>query len=110
MRKDFGPVFWLHALLLIPAYLSPILVDYRLIIVGVIILQIQYWITGGCFLTHWEMGPDNNETFMWYYLKKWYPKLDPKKTKFVIRVVVPGALIIFGILLQVIYTFQPLLF
>ena len=109
MKKEFGLYFWIHLLLLIPAYLSPLIIDWKLIMVGVAILQIQYWAINGCFLTHLEMGKDKNETFVWYYLRKIYPNLNPKTINFVIRVIVPILLIIIGLILQVKFGFKPLI-
>lgn len=107
MKKEFGLWFWVHILLLIPAYLSPLYLDYRLIIAGVAILQIQYWLINGCVLTHLEMGKDKNETFIWYYLRKIYPSLNPRTTKFVIRFIAPVILVIMGILFQVKLGLKP---
>lgn len=109
MKKEFGFWFWVHLALIIPAYLSPFLISWKLIILGVLILQIQYWIIGGCFLTHLEMGKDKNETFLWYYLKKICPDIKPKTAKFIIRVVIPIILIALGLLMQSMFGFSPLL-
>ena len=109
MKKEFGSWFWIHLLLLIPAYFSPLFVDWKLIVVGVAILQIQYWMIGGCILTHLEMGKDKNETFIWFFLQKIYPKFNPKTTKFVIRVIVPVILIAAGIVWQVSLGCKPLI-
>lgn len=107
MKKEFW--FWVHLALIIPAYSSPFLISWKLIILGVLILQIQYWIIGGCFLTHLEIGKDKNETFIWYYLKKIYPDLNSKTTKFFIRVILPIVLVLIGFVLQVGLKFKPLL-
>jgi len=96
-------------LLLILAYLSPLLIDWKLIIVGVAILQIQYWVIDGCVLTHLEMGKDKNETFIWYYFRKINPNLNPRTTKFVIRVIVPILLVAIGFIAQVKLGFRPLI-
>lgn len=109
MKKEFGLWFWVHLLLLIPAYLSPLFVGWKLIIIGVVILQIQYWLVNGCILTHIEMGKDKNETFIWYYLKKIFPMLNPKTTKFVIRVIVPIFLVVVALILQTQFGFKPLI-
>jgi hypothetical protein len=55
------------------------------------------------------MGKNKNETFIWYYLRKIYPKLSPQKTKFAARVVVPILLIGVGFILQVELGFYPLI-
>ncbi|MDO8573036.1 MAG: hypothetical protein Q7S11_04750 [bacterium] len=107
MKKEFGLWFWVHILLLIPAYLSPLLINWKLIIVGATILQIQYWVIDGCILTHMEMGKDKNKVFIWYYLRKIYPNLNPQKTKLIVRVIVPILLVIIGFILQVKLGFKP---
>ena len=109
MKKEFGLWFWVHILLLILVYLSPLFIDWKLIVIGVVILQIQYWVINGCILTHLEMGKDKNETFIWYYLRKIYPNLNPKRTKFVIRVIVPIVLVTAGIILQTKLGLEPLI-
>ncbi|MFA6474545.1 MAG: hypothetical protein WCV85_06800 [Patescibacteria group bacterium] len=109
MHKDFGLFFWLHILALIPAYLSPLLVDWWVIIIGVLALQIQHYAIGGCVLTHLEMGKDKNETFIWYYLRKIYPDLSAQRTKIVIRFVVPGVLLVIALILQIELHYKPLI-
>ena len=109
MKKEFGIFFWLHILALVPAYLSPIIVDWKIIVIGAVILQIQYWVIGGCFLTHLQMGKSKNETFIWYYLRKIYPSLNPGTTKFVIRVVVPIILVVIAFIIQTKFNVEPLI-
>lgn len=108
MKKEFGFWFWLHILILIPAYLSPILFDWWIIFIVAIILQIQYWLLGGCFLTHLELGKDKNETYLWYYLRKIFPNLSQKKMNITIRVIIPVVLIIISYILQNIFNLKPI--
>lgn len=109
MKKEFGLWFWVHILLLVPAYFSPLFFDWKFIILGVIILQIQYLMVNGCVLTHLEMGKDKNQAFIWYYLRKILPNLNAQKTKFVVRFVVPVFLITIGFLLQTKWGWKPLI-
>lgn len=109
MKKEFGVYFWMHILLLIPAYTSFLFVDWKIILIVVILLQIQYSVLGGCILTHLEMGSDKNETFIWYYLRKIYPSLNPRKTKFVIRIIVPLTILVLGLLFQIKLGFIPII-
>lgn len=102
--------FFIHILLLIPAYFSPILFNWKLIVLGSLLLQIQYLILGGCVLTHLELGKDKNETFIWYYLQKLYPKLNPKITRYFIRFILPIFLISFAMVIQIYFKVGPLLF
>ncbi len=110
MKKEFGIYFWLHLLVLIPAYISPLLFDWKLVILGSALLEIQYYLIGGCFLTHLQLGKDKNETFVWYYLHKIFPSMDAAKTKFIVRIIVPVVLITAAFILQVQYNFKPLIY
>lgn len=109
MKKEFGLWFWVHLSLLIPAYFSPLLVNWKLIIIGVVITQIQYWTIDGCIFTYIEMGKNKNETFVWHYLQKIYPNLNIKTTNFFIKFIAPVILITVGIVLQVKLGFKPLI-
>jgi hypothetical protein len=109
MKKDFGIYFWIHFLLLIPIYLSPVIFDWQIVILGAILLQIQYRVLGGCLLTHLEMGKDKDRTFIWYYLHKIFPKLNPKRVKFTIRVIFPILFSTTTIILQNQFNFKPLI-
>ena len=108
MQKEFGFWFWIHVILLIFAYLSPFLFNWQLIVAGVIILQIQFWLIGGCAVTYLQMGRDKDQVFIWYYLQKIYPDLNPKLTKILIRVVVPCILVSIGYLMQVVLKINPI--
>jgi len=101
--------FWFHLILLLLAYASPWLFNWQLIVIGVVLLQIQYWVIDGCYLTKLEMGKDKNQTFVWYYLKQIFPKLSAVKTKFVIRFVIPVILVGLGYYLQEIMNLIPLI-
>jgi len=107
MKKEFGLWFWVHLSVLILALLSPLLVDWKFIILGIIILEIQFRAIGGCVLTHWEMGKDTNQTFILHYLKKIFPNLNTQKVGFVIRVIMPIFITVMGIILQIKLGFKP---
>ncbi len=109
MNREYGLFFWIHILALIVAYLSPLLIDWRLVIVGALILQVQYWLISGCYLTHLQFGKDKNEVFLWYYLHKAFPALKPESTKFFVRIVAPAVLIAIGFVIQGLFHFKPLL-
>ena len=99
--------FWIHLFVLVLAYTSPLLIDWRLIILGVMALQIQYWAINGCVLTKLEMGHDKSQTFLWYHLQKIFPGLNTAKTKFVVRIIIPLILILISFIAQFIYGFKP---
>lgn len=107
-RKDFNLVFWIHLILIIFSYSSFIWLDWKLIIASSLILQIYYLTRGGCDLTFAEFGNDKNITFVWYYLKKIFPNINQKKTKFFVRFIIPLILILLSFILQNIYKHKAL--
>jgi hypothetical protein len=107
-RKDFSWIFWIHLLLIIVSYSSFLYLDWIIILIGVISLQIYYLLRGGCDLTFKEFGDDKDTTFAWYYLSKIIPRLDKLKTKLFIRHVLPMVLLFAAILLQTTFSFKPL--
>jgi hypothetical protein len=108
-KKEYGLYFWLHVVALLIAYLSPIIINWKIIVVGVAILQVQYIVINGCYLTHLEFGKDKKEVFLWYYLRRFFPSLKPNTTKFFVRVVAPSLVIVAGYIIQEFWNFRPLL-
>ena len=108
--KYFGFIFWMHLALVLVAYSSPFLFDWRIIIVGVVVLFVQYVLVGGCVLNKVQFGSAKDVTFLYPYLKMVGVKLDPHKFKFFIRYVLPFALLLIAFLWQVVWGRSPLLF
>jgi len=108
-KKEFGLIFWIHLFLIIFSYLSFLYIDWKIIVLVVLLLQIYYLLRGGCDLTFSEFGNDKNITFVWYYLSKLFPNLNQKTTKIFIRYVLPIFLILVSFLLQKIFDYTPLI-
>ena len=108
-KKDYGAIFWLHTTLELLEWFSFLLIDWQILLALLILLEIQYSVLGGCVLAHIELGKDKNYTFTWYYLVKIFPNLDPKKTTFVLRVIVPFLILVLAIYLQVFVGYKPVL-
>lgn len=109
MKSEYGLIFWLHVAVVMVAFSSPIFFDWQLIIISALLLELQYFTIGGCVLTHAQLGKDKDETFIWYYLRKIFPNLDPFKTKFVIRRVLPVMVIVVALIPQVYFNYTPLI-
>src|ERR1035437_9417211 len=106
-NKEFGLLFWLHLLLIVLAYSSPLWLDWKAILGIIVALQIYYLIRGGCDITFLELGNDTNTTFIWYYLQKLFSKLDQRKTKLFVRVIIPIFIITVSVISQTAYNYQP---
>lgn len=100
MKKDFGIIFWLHLILIIAAWTSPLWVDWQLILLGIVALSIQYVVIGGCYLTFKESGKDRDMTFYYYYLSKKYHRLNKRRVKIFIRYILPVLLLAIAYLIQ----------
>jgi hypothetical protein len=83
VKNNFGIIFWTHLILIIAAYLSPILFRWELISIGVLYLIIQQIIWRGCVLTIAQFGKDPYNTFYYKYLTLLGFKPDKKKLKFI---------------------------
>lgn len=109
-KKDFGFIFWLHLTLIILAYLSPILFNWKLILFGVIILFLQELIFQGCFLTHAQFGKDRYMTFYYRYLILMGFKPNKEKLKFLMAWIMPLIVLDLSLILQILLKFRPLIF
>lgn len=69
--SDFGALFWLHLSTILVGYVSPFLFDWRIILVGIIIVYLQWLIFGNCVLTLLQFEADRNDpSFHHYYLSR----------------------------------------
>ncbi len=100
-RNDFGPWFWVHVCLLVIAYASPFFVDWKIVLLAIILLQLQYSFVGGCIVNHREFGKGYDDTFYGHYLSKIFPQINKWRVKFVVRYVVPVLLLSAAYMYQV---------
>ncbi|MEI6849618.1 MAG: hypothetical protein WCK29_01135 [archaeon] len=107
--KDFGPIFYLHTTLELIEWFLFLLVDWQILLSLLILLEIQYAVFGGCVLARAEFGKGKNYTFTWYYLVKIFPNLDPKKTTWVLRYIIPILVLVLAVYIQVFTGYVPVL-
>jgi len=111
LHSDFGLYFWIHFILILLAYSSWFLFSWWLVVLGSIVLWIQYWIFEGCILTKLHLGKAEGEfAFVAYYFEKINLRFDRKKLTFFIRHIVPFAFIFLAISWQLILKNNPLIF
>ncbi len=107
--KYFGLVFWIHLILVLFAYLSPFLFNWKLILLGIIILFIQYNLIGGCILNKIQFDKTKDITFLYPYLKMLGLNINPYKFKIFIRYYLPFILLLIAIIWQVLLNKAPLI-
>lgn len=96
-----------HFLLIVAAWSSPFWLEWRLIVVGVLLLYVLYFFSGGCPLTFIEAGRDKYQTFYYYHLVKLFPRLSKYHTYIAVRFVLPGLIIGLALLLQLYFGIEP---
>jgi len=110
MSKDFGFIFWTHLILIIIAYASPFLFNWKLVLMGVITLYLQQLILNGCFLTHAQFGKDKYMTFYYRYLILAGFKPNKRKLKILMAWIMPLIILAIAIILQKVIKLKPLIF
>ena len=92
---------FLHIVLLTAWYTSPFYLDWRLVIVTVLLYHLQNQCAKGCLLTQGQFGKEN-EGFYYHYLSKFGWKPNKERLNFVLDFVIPGVMIVTAIMLQVV--------
>jgi len=100
MNKEFGAIFWIHLFLIVVSLSTPFWLDWKFILIGIVILQLQWLILDGCYLTFLETGRNKDITFWYLYLSKIWPNLNMRKTKLIVRYLIPVLVLITAYLLQ----------
>jgi len=85
----FGPIFWIHLILIVLAYSSPFLVSWWLIILGILILWVQYYFAKGDLITQAQFGKDLEMTFYTPYIEKTGLKINRRLFLIFIRYIMP---------------------
>lgn len=103
-KLSFIPLF--HTILIILAWTSPFYLDWKLILIGEIIISLQYMIFGGCTLTNLQFNKKakakSDNTMYSYYLQKLGFKPNKKKVKFLAKYIFPLLILLFALIWQII--------
>jgi hypothetical protein len=109
-KKPFGFIFWLHLVLNILAYISPFLFNWKLIVLGIILLQIQYFLIGGCYLSELELGKNRKESFFSFYFKKFGINFNEESLDFHTKYTVQFIILILALIWQIWLEHRPFWF
>jgi hypothetical protein len=85
-------VIVLHVIIILLAYSAPFWLDWRLVLLGVIVNYVQILIIGGCVLSHAQFE-DKGQSFHEWYLKKFGFKINRKRLNIILRWVIPFVLL-----------------
>ena len=90
---------FLHLGLILCAYFSPVWLNWRLILLGILLYYAQNIILGGCILTRAQFG-SNEEGFYYHYLKKLGIRLNKTQTTLVVDYIIPAIIFSTAIVYQ----------
>jgi hypothetical protein len=109
MNKPFGVIFWVHIMICLIFATTPLWLDWKLVIVGFVLLHIQWFVLGGCFLTFLETGRDRDMSFEYYYLSKIWPGLNKKILKNISLYGTPTLIVVLALFFQIYLDLKPLI-
>lgn len=89
----------LHIVLLVAWYTSPFYLDWRFVVLTVVLYHVQLYYAKGCLMTQGQFGKQN-DGFYYYYLTKFGFHPDKQRLSFILDYVIPGALILLALFIQ----------
>jgi putative flippase GtrA len=89
-----------HIIIILLAYTAPFWLDWKLVLVGVILNYIQILIFKGCVLSHAQFE-DKKQSFHEWYLRKLGFKPSRRVLNFALRGIIPFVLLGLALLFQV---------
>ncbi len=99
-HNDYGAGFFIHSVIYLVAFLSPLLFHWQIITSGALLLQFLF--LGNCVLTFFEFGSKTNKVFIGYHLEKWrLVKKYTKRMDVFVTYILPIIIIGIAIILQV---------
>src|SRR3989344_3460540 len=95
-------IFLLHLILILCIYLSPFILDWRIILVFVALYYIQLVVFGNCILTIWQFREEARDTTFYSHVFELLGFSPNKRTvRLVVDYVIPWAIVIIALLWQV---------
>jgi hypothetical protein len=108
MKKE--SLIIIHTILIILVWTSPFWLDWKLILVCILLLSIQYIIFKGCALTNLQFSNKINkkveDTMYSYYLEKIGFKPNKRRIKFLARYIFPIIILGLALIWQIILNMQ----
>ena len=108
--NEWGFEFLVHLIIIIFIWISPVLFNWQIIILGIATYYTQLLIAGDCMLTRKQFKTKKRSvTFYWYYGRKIFPRLDMMKVKFCADWVFPYIILGVALILQIVLKYRPII-
>ena len=108
IKGDFGLLFFIHLVLILTVYLSPLLIPwfFLLFILGYLVLQ--EFLIGGCLLSYAQFGYGNQrEKFFSHYFKALGLQKYSRFIDIFFMWIMPGVILLLAFILQEFYGYEP---
>jgi hypothetical protein len=110
MNKDFGPIFWIHLVIVFFSTFAFLFFNYWILIGGAVLYQLQILVFGHCVLSKAEFKDPNQTFFHHHYLKKLGFNFDKRKLQIYLNYIQPAIVLTIGLILQLVLNFKPLIY
>jgi hypothetical protein len=110
IKKDYGLIFWIHLLVILLWYISPLFLTWYWLLIGTAFSYLQGIIIGGCILSHKQFGEEADETFFRYYLNKLGLNMSKKTAKIIFFWLEPIIIPIIAFVIQIVFHHKPIFF
>lgn len=110
-KRNSGHIIWLHAIVVILIWLSPILLHWWLVAIGILAYYLQIIFLGDCILTRRQFEVKKRSvTFYYFILVKMGFTPDMYRVRFIADYIMPWVILGIALLLQVVLKFQPFVY
>ena len=89
----------LHFLIILFCWLSPFILSWKLILVGILLYYLQNIFLKGCLVSYLQFG-NHEETMYSYYLTKLHINFNRKKLRFVTDHIFPWVILLIALIYQ----------
>ena len=101
LKGEFGPIFWLHLLVIILVWTSPFWLPWPAILLFIIIYYFQIWLLGGCIFTQAQFKHvSHDHSFYYHYLRKLGLRPDKRKLHVFLNYIAPWIILMSAYLYQ----------
>jgi hypothetical protein len=111
-QAEYGPIFWAHLAVISFAWLSPLLLPWKFVAIGVGMFYLQMLLFGACVLTMMQFGSHmdtRKRVFIAHYLNKLGFDLDPRAVSWFHDTVVPVSILALALVIQLGFGLTPML-
>ena len=106
-KSEYGSVFFLHLAVILMIYFSPLIFQWQLILLGLVLYWMQIKFLGGCILTKKQFGDAHQFNFTAHYLAKIGIRISNQKMSFWQNRILPWVIIVNVIYWQIVLKHKP---